>query len=68
MKVRHKFKIFQITDVIILTFSQVFINTLAVEVVVGSVRQSSVFVLVDRFGIFVFLIDITLETFTDVIP
>ena len=43
-------------------------NTLAVEVVVGSVRQSSVFVLVDRFGIFVFLIDITLETFADVIP
>ena len=62
------FKIFQITDVIILTFSQVFMNTLAVEVVVGSVRQSRVFVLVDRFGIFVFLIDITLETFTDVIP
>ena len=62
------FKIFQITDVIVLAFSQVVVDTLSVEVVVGSVRQSSVFVLVDRFGIFVFLIDITLETFTDVIP
>ena len=60
------FKIFQITDVIILTFSQVFMNTLAVEVVVGSVRQSSVFVLDDRLDVFVFLIDITLEAFSDV--
>ena len=60
------FKIFQITDVIILAFSQVVVDTLAVEVVVGSVRQSSVFVLVDRLDIFVLLIDIALEAFTDV--
>ena len=62
------FKIFQITDVIVLAFSQVVVDTLAVEMVGGSVRQSSVFVLVDRFDIFVVLIDISLEAFSDVIP
>ena len=62
------FKIFQIADVITLTFSQVFMNTLAVEVVVGSVRQSCVFVFDDRLRIFVFLIDIAHEAFSDVIP
>ncbi len=60
------FKIFQITDVIRLAFLQVVVDTLAVEVVVGSVRQSSVFVLVDRLDIFVLLIDIVFEAFADV--
>ena len=60
------FKVFQVVDVVILTFSQVFVDTLAVEVVVGGVRQPSVFVLVDRLDIFVFLIDIVFEAFADV--
>ena len=46
-------KVFQVVDVVILTFSQVFVDTLAVEVVVGSVRQPRVFVLLDRLEIFV---------------
>ena len=57
------FKIFQVADVVILSFSQVFVDTIAVEVVVRGVRQPSVFVLVDRLGIFVFLIDVVFEAF-----
>ena len=60
------FKVFQVVDVVILTFSQVFVDTLAVEVVVGGVRQPSVFVLVDRLCILLFLIDIVFEAFADV--
>ena len=62
-----RFKVFQVVDVVILTFSQVFVDTLAVEVVVGGVRQPSVLVLVDRLGIFVFRIDIVFEAFADVV-
>ena len=61
------FKVFQVVDVVILTFSQVFVDTLAVEVVLGGVRQPSVFVLVDRLDIFVHLIDIVFEAFADVV-
>ena len=60
------FKVFQVVDVVILTFSQVFVDTLAVEVVVGGIRQPRVFVLVDRLDIFVSLIDIVFEAFADV--
>ena len=60
------FKIFQVADVVILTFSQVFVDTLAVEVIVGGVRQPSVFLLVDRLDIFALLIDIVFEAFADV--
>jgi len=56
-------KVFQVIDVVILIISQVFVDTLTVEVVVGGVRLPSVFVLVDRLGILVFLIDILFEAF-----
>ena len=60
-------KIFQVADVVVLNLSQVFVDTLPVEFVVGGVRQPSVLVLVDRLDIFVFLIDIVFEAFADVV-
>jgi len=50
-----------------LTFSQVFTDVLAVEVIVGGVRQPSVFVLDDGLDIRVFLIDVFFEAFADVV-